>query len=205
VSLKPRYHSDPYRSRYYAAQESFARALLESIVSRNRLPFEVVSLGLTETRGIVPDYFSSTETRFDYALVRSGDKALVALIEVTGDSVADRYARILIEKIQKIELWIQLRKFFQVYVMYLKRSSTGMVRQVRWFKGWQLVGFLREGCSDAKECYVDTWIRGEKPYLFVKLSLGLTTRQFVSVLKKLPSGIGKTIPLIKLDELLARR
>ncbi len=202
VSFKARYHSDPYRSKFYAAQESFAKTLLESIIARNSLPYEVVSLGLTERPGIEPSYFSSVSNRFDYAIVRSYDKAIVALVEVTGDSERDNYARILTEKIVKIELWLHRRGLFPIYVMYLKRSrATGLVRSVRWFPGELLVTAYREGCESRKQCFVDTWIEGEKPYLFIDLKLGLATRSFVSVLKKLPMIIGKTIPVIKVDEL----
>jgi len=202
MSLKPRYHSDAYRSRFYAAQESFARALLESIVSRNRLPLEVVSLGLTETEGVVPNYYSSLENRFDYALVRSGDKAVVALVEVTGDGEGDNLARILSEKIERIEAWLERRRFPCIFVMYLKRSRFGLVRKVRFFRGYDLVAAYRVGCDST--CFIDEWIPGEKPYLFIDLRTGLTTRQFVALLKKLPFEIGKTIPRITIDELLRR-
>jgi len=200
MNFKKKYHSDSYRSQYYAAQESYARSLLESIISKNRLPLEVVSLGLTETQGIVPDYYSSTSNRFDFAIVRKGDRAIVCIIEVTGDEEKDRYARILTEKIRVMERFMDIYMFYQIYVLYLKRTSIGTVKTVKWFGGAQLVDYLKgRGCPD---CYVAKWTEGEKPYLFVKLSYGITTQQFVAILKKLPSEIGRLIPRITVDDLV---
>jgi len=202
MDLKEKYHSDPYRSSFYKAQEALARSLLESIISRNKLPLQVVSLGLTETTGVVKDYYSSLSNRFDYALIRVGDKALVALIEVTGDSINDNYARILVEKIQKIDQWVKRYGFTNIYIMYIKRKASGDIRSIRFFPAEIVLMAYRISSSGSRkeDFFISKWIENEKDYLFIRTSYSMTARQFASHLKNIVKAIGTMLPRIKLEE-----
>jgi len=203
MDLKEKYHSDPYRSSFYKAQEALARSLLESIISQNRLPLQIVSLGLTETTGVVKNYYSDLSNRFDYALIRIGDKSLVALVEVTGDSLSDNYARILVEKIQKIDQWIKQFGFTNIYIMYIKRKSSGDIKSIRFFQAEIVLAAYRIASSGSrKDFFISKWIENEKDYLFIRTSYSMTARQFVSHLRNITKAIGAMLPRIKLEEVI---
>lgn len=184
------YHDDVYVSSEFYHLQKMLEHYTCHLVARARLPLELVELGLN-TVGVVEEYRATGVVRFDAALVRKHDRAVVAVLEITGDRVLDAEARFLTEKVSRAKNVVAMGIPFW-FIYYKIRPRTGELYRTKIFDLDTVVRYGRVG----------KWKDGERPYYHVELRHGLTVRQFVPKLKQLPSEIGKSIPLIRIDELL---
>ena len=166
MDLKRKYHSDQYRSTSYAAFEELAKYILELALASSRMRLRVREAGLgTGQAGIVEGASRElNKPRWDFELYDDQNNIAVCYVEATGDYEADRYARILSEKVDKA-----LSSEAPVFFMYMKRSHLGTLRRPpKYFTAGtvKMHGELRN------------WKQSEKPYYFIDLRHGMTTRQF---------------------------
>lgn len=174
MNYKLKYHKDRARSKNYVARELEAHSLLikylGDLVEVKRLGIGVEKLGLV-------DGYSSLGNRFDFALTLND--SVLGYIEVTGDSIHDNLARFLVEKVEKAK---SVGK--PVWFMYNKSAK----KSWRVFNASYIEKLQREGRAKVKP-----WIRGEKPYIHIDYSLGMTMKQFRSYITKMLPYIDEEI------------
>ena len=184
-SFKLKYHGDLERSKKYAAREEKAIKLLSRLFRNTNITVRTCGIGVN-TIGVVRGRSSGLlDLRFDLALTVDGID--ICFIEVTGDMLRDKWARILSEKVWKAKE-LTPTVFFMYNKAAFEANSRKLLRNPAWrvFHINKVVRLVNENKAQVKK-----WLRNEKDYIFIPFKEGMTLGEFRQyVLYLLPMFIG---------------